>query len=212
MLPSAESQVRPLAGLNPEAQPEVWTKAVEVAGGKVPSREIVAQVVQSYRAEQQSQDKKKTKRTIEVGDCIRIKGIPTTELSAFRNWWGFVKDISDDGYEIELPHRTITGVEASNITLETVGANALNKQQTGTRKKLFERLSEIYRLKTENAQEEEGEELLEYTLSYFVTLKPRERVDKDGKKSTTVKLTTLEEKALGLLETEVNKVQKKEKK
>ncbi|MGB5634445.1 MAG: hypothetical protein WBM44_20345 [Waterburya sp.] len=206
VLPSSESQVRPLGSLKPEEQPEVWLKAVEIAEGNTPSREIVTEVVRTYRAEQkqrkQSQEKKGKKRTIEAGDCIRIKGIPTTKLSAFKNWWGFVTDVSDDGYEIELPHTTITGVKASDITLETIGEKALNKKQAQTRRKLFERLSDIYTLKTEKG---EDEELLEYIFSYFVTLKPREQVNKQGKTTRSVKLTPFEEKVLGLIENEVKK-------
>ena len=206
VLPTNESQVRPLAGLKPEEQPKVWSKAVEVANGNVPSREIVARVVQTYRAEQRAQQGKKgkkgKKRTIDVVDCIRIKGIPTTELSAYKNWWGFVKDIADENYDIELPHTTIPGVKASNIALETAGDTSLNKKQTEARRSLFEKLTEIYRLKTETV---EDEQLLEYLLLYFVTLTPRKQVNKQGKTTWSVTLTSFEKKALELIEREVKK-------
>lgn len=210
ILPSSESQVRSLGSLKPEVQPLVWLKAVEIADGNVPSREIVTEVVRNYREEQKQQQQPKTskgkKRTIEVDDCIRIKGIPSTELSAFKNWWGFVKNITDDGFEVELPHITITGVKVTDLILETVAGQPLNKQQTETRRKIFEKLAEIYTLKNqaiEEDRESQNEELLEFLLSYFVTLKTKERLNKEKKKTKSVKLTPLEEKVLNLIENEV---------
>jgi hypothetical protein len=44
VLPSRESQVRPLASLTPEQQIEVWTKAVEESDGKVPTAKTVKNV------------------------------------------------------------------------------------------------------------------------------------------------------------------------
>ena len=41
ILPNNERQVRPLASLEPEVQREAWQKAVEEAGGKVPSGRVV---------------------------------------------------------------------------------------------------------------------------------------------------------------------------
>lgn len=46
ILPTNEGQVRPLAQLEPQQQVEVWQRAVQKAGGKVPSARIVTDVVQ----------------------------------------------------------------------------------------------------------------------------------------------------------------------
>ncbi|MCC5609896.1 hypothetical protein LC612_24750 [Nostoc sp. CHAB 5834] len=46
ILPTAEGQVRPMTKLEPQEQQEVWLKAVELAGGKVPTGRIVKDVVQ----------------------------------------------------------------------------------------------------------------------------------------------------------------------
>ena len=43
ILPNNERQVRPLVSLEPEVQREAWQKAVEEAGGKVPSGRIVCE-------------------------------------------------------------------------------------------------------------------------------------------------------------------------
>ena len=45
ILPTKESQCRPLAKLPPEKQREVWLTAVEKANGKVPSARIIKEVV-----------------------------------------------------------------------------------------------------------------------------------------------------------------------
>ncbi|MCL6753816.1 hypothetical protein KBT16_23705 [Nostoc sp. CCCryo 231-06] len=46
ILPTSEGQVRPMTKLEPQEQQEVWQRAVEVAGGKVPTGRIVKDVVQ----------------------------------------------------------------------------------------------------------------------------------------------------------------------
>ncbi len=45
ILPTSERQVRPLTSLEPDQQREAWQKAVEKAGGKVPSGRIVKSIV-----------------------------------------------------------------------------------------------------------------------------------------------------------------------
>ena len=84
VLPTSERQVRPLAKLEPEKQVEVWHKAVEIAGGKVPSGKIVKNLVDQIKSTQSSSDnveamgevvdrpvgKKKTKKRSEFQDGI----------------------------------------------------------------------------------------------------------------------------------------------
>ncbi len=49
ILPTSERQVRPLTKLEPDQQREAWAKAVEQAGGKVPSGRIVKSIVDQIR-------------------------------------------------------------------------------------------------------------------------------------------------------------------
>ena len=49
VLPTNEAQCRPLTKLEPEQQREAWAKAVEQAGGKVPSGRIVKSIVDQIR-------------------------------------------------------------------------------------------------------------------------------------------------------------------
>ena len=54
ILPTKERQVRPLSSLTPKEQTEAWIKAVEVAGGKVPSSRQVHDnscTIQTYKGE-----------------------------------------------------------------------------------------------------------------------------------------------------------------
>ena len=51
MLPTKESQCRPLAKLPPKQQREVWRTAVERANGKVPSARIVKEIVNQNSSE-----------------------------------------------------------------------------------------------------------------------------------------------------------------
>lgn len=45
ILPTSERQCRPLRGLEPEQQREIWHKAVEKSNGKVPSGKVVSDLV-----------------------------------------------------------------------------------------------------------------------------------------------------------------------
>ena len=49
LLPTNEAQCRPLTKLEPDQQREAWAKAVEQAGGKVPSGRIVKSIVDQIR-------------------------------------------------------------------------------------------------------------------------------------------------------------------
>jgi hypothetical protein len=49
VLPTTESQVRPLKRLEPAEQPVVWSRAVERAGGKVPTAKIVEEEAERVR-------------------------------------------------------------------------------------------------------------------------------------------------------------------
>ena len=84
VLPTSERQVRPLAKLEPQKQVEVWHKAVEIAGEKVPSGKIVKNLVDQIKRTQNSSntveamgevtdkpsEKKKTKKRSEFQDGI----------------------------------------------------------------------------------------------------------------------------------------------
>ncbi|BBD70712.1 hypothetical protein NIES4072_70790 [Nostoc commune NIES-4072] len=66
ILPTNERQVRPMTKLEPEQQQEVWVKAVEQAGGKVPPARIVKNVVQ------QIMERTQVPNTYQLGEVCQI--------------------------------------------------------------------------------------------------------------------------------------------
>ena len=64
ILPTKESQCRPLAKLPPEKQREVWRDAVEKANGKVPSARIIKEVVKQNSSHLDIEAKPKDKELI----------------------------------------------------------------------------------------------------------------------------------------------------
>ena len=64
ILPTKESQCRPLAKLSPERQREVWCSAVEQAKGKVPSARIVKDLVKRNSSNLEIETKPKDKEVI----------------------------------------------------------------------------------------------------------------------------------------------------
>lgn len=81
--PTKESQCRPLHGLTPELQREVWLEAVKKANGKVPSARIVKSVLEHDRGkmvDRHSSSKKSRNSTIEyehLKDYQVKKKLPT---------------------------------------------------------------------------------------------------------------------------------------
>lgn len=61
ILPTKESQCRPLAKLPPEKQREAWNKAIELAGGKkIPSAKLVKQAIQELNPAKDIGESQKT--------------------------------------------------------------------------------------------------------------------------------------------------------
>lgn len=50
VLPSRESHCRPLAKLSPQEQPAAWDRAVEKAGGKMPSSRIIKEAIKEIKS------------------------------------------------------------------------------------------------------------------------------------------------------------------
>ena len=79
VLPTSESQCRPLAKLAPERQQACWTTAVERAGGKVPSARIIRQVVKEIQGEKlvsESKAKYITEEAEETEEIVMTSNMP----------------------------------------------------------------------------------------------------------------------------------------
>ncbi|MEH2078176.1 MAG: hypothetical protein V7K57_27905 [Nostoc sp.] len=107
ILPTSEGQVRPMTKLKPEEQQEVWQRAVEVAGGKVPTGRIVKDVVQ------QIMERTQVPNTYQLGEVCQILAKDNPELRGKGGCWGIVNHVGEfsctvrtwDGeYTVALQH------------------------------------------------------------------------------------------------------------
>jgi hypothetical protein len=89
VLPTNEGQVRPLTGLPPSEQVEVWTAAVEEAGGKVPPARVVKDIVQRIR------EKTNLPNPYRVGDVCQILVKENPDLRGRGGVWCIVSEVHD---------------------------------------------------------------------------------------------------------------------
>ena len=89
ILPTSERQVRPMTKLEPKEQQEVWLRAVELAGGKVPTGRIVKDVVQRIM------ERTKVPNTYQVGGICQILAKDNPELRGKGGCWAIVSVVND---------------------------------------------------------------------------------------------------------------------
>ncbi len=89
ILPTSEVQVRPLAKLEPQQQPEAWQQAVEQAEGKVPSGRIVKDVVQRIM------ERTKVPNTYQIGEVCQIVVKDNPELRGKGGCWAIVNHVGE---------------------------------------------------------------------------------------------------------------------
>ena len=96
ILPTSEVQVRPLAKLEPQQQPEAWQQAVEQAGGKVPSGRIVKDVVQKIM------ERTKVPNTYQLGEVCQILAKDNPELRGKGGCWAIVSAVNDFSCSVRM--------------------------------------------------------------------------------------------------------------
>jgi hypothetical protein len=89
ILPTSEGQVRPITKLEPQEQWEVWQQAVELAGGKVPTGRIVKDVVQRIM------ERTKVPNTYQIGEVCQILAKDNPELRGKGGCWAIVSAVND---------------------------------------------------------------------------------------------------------------------
>ncbi|MEH1867396.1 MAG: hypothetical protein V7K69_20630 [Nostoc sp.] len=89
ILPTAEGQVRPMTKLEPQEQQEVWLRAVELAGGKVPTGRIVKDVVQRIM------ERTQVPNTYQLGEVCQILVKDNPELRGKAGCWGIVSAVNE---------------------------------------------------------------------------------------------------------------------
>ncbi|MHC5722909.1 MAG: hypothetical protein ACYTXY_01910 [Nostoc sp.] len=102
ILPNNERQVRPLASLEPEVQREAWQKAVEEAGGKVPSGRIVKNVVQRIM------ERTRVPNTYQLGEVCQILAKDNPELRGKGGCWCIISHVGEFSCTVTMWDREYT--------------------------------------------------------------------------------------------------------
>jgi hypothetical protein len=89
ILPTSEGQVRPMTKLEPQQQQEVWQRAVELAGGKVPTGRIVKDVVQRIM------ERTQIPNTYQLGEVCQILAKDNPELRGKGGCWAIVSSVNE---------------------------------------------------------------------------------------------------------------------
>jgi hypothetical protein len=89
VLPTNERQVRPMTKLEPQSHQEVWLRAVELAGGKVPTGRIVKDVVQRIM------ERTKVPNTYQIGEVCQILVKDNPELRGKGGCWAIVSAVNE---------------------------------------------------------------------------------------------------------------------
>jgi hypothetical protein len=96
ILPNNERLVRPLASLEPEVQREAWQKAVDEAGGKVPSGRIVKNVVQRIM------ERTRVPNTYQIGEVCQILAKDNPELRGKGGCWAIVSQVNEFSCSVRM--------------------------------------------------------------------------------------------------------------
>jgi hypothetical protein len=105
ILPTRESQCRPLTPLEPKLQRAVWQQAVAYAGGKVPSTRIVKEVVKELtRATNVSNPHY-------VGEVCLIHARDEPKLRGKNKCWAIVSAVQEDSCHLKLWNGTVEFIE-----------------------------------------------------------------------------------------------------
>ncbi len=91
VLPVSESQCRPLLGLPPQQQVEVWQAAVEKAEGRVPSASKVNEVLEELKRKLRGRSNLPFPYSEGIIVEVVARGVP--ELKPVKGYWGYVKEI-----------------------------------------------------------------------------------------------------------------------
>ncbi len=132
ILPTSERQVRPLTKLEPDQQREAWAKAVEQAGGKVPSGRIVKSIVDKIR------ERKPVPNPWRVNEVAMIMVKDNPDLRGKGGFWCVITEVHDFSCTVRLWDGTYQ-VKPENLKELPYS----NEQQEEVRK-LCDRLSKLY--------------------------------------------------------------------
>ncbi len=95
-LPTAEGQVRPMTKLQPQEQQEVWLRAVELSGGKIPTGRIVKDVVQRIM------ERTQVPNTYQIGEVCQIIVKDSPELRGKGGCWAIVSAVNNFSCSVRM--------------------------------------------------------------------------------------------------------------
>ncbi|WP_223278514.1 hypothetical protein [Nostoc sp. 'Peltigera membranacea cyanobiont' 232] len=96
ILPTSERQVRSMTKLEPQEQQEVWLRAVELAGGKVPTGRIVKDVVQRII------ERTQVPNTYQIGEVCQIIVKDNPELRGKGGCWAIISAVNEFSCTVEI--------------------------------------------------------------------------------------------------------------
>ena len=137
ILPTSETQLRPLKNLSPDDQRKVWQRAVEKANGKTPSGAIVRETKEELLP---LDEDGKASSSIGKGDICVIQS-PTNEiLSDRKGYWAIVDEVAEDGtLTLSLFDRTFV----DRVSRSDLSRLRFSDKEKRDRRKLFGRLQFI---------------------------------------------------------------------
>ena len=101
IMPTKETQVRPLAKLDPDEQRQIWKQAVEAAGGKVPTERIVKDAVLRHKGiVERLKQKHPSPPGFAQGDVVEIKALKRSLLHPFNGMWGTIEHVGSFSYTV----------------------------------------------------------------------------------------------------------------
>ena len=109
ILPTKLEQVRPLTGLEPDEQREVWQQAVEQADGKVPAGRTVKSIVERLKAKQLT----KAADFCVEGDVFTLTRLVEQERK-YNGCWAIAIGVNDFTVKVEV-HDALLTVKPDNL-------------------------------------------------------------------------------------------------
>ena len=134
ILPTTERQVRPLVSFEPEEQRFYWQKAVEAAGGKLPSGRIVKDVVEQIR------ERPKAPNPYRLGEVCILIPKDNPELRGKSGCWGIITKVGEHSCTIE------TWDGEYIVSTEYLSSLELSGNDCKFMRKLCSRLQQLHQL------------------------------------------------------------------
>ena len=130
ILPTAESQCRPLARLEPDSQRQAWNKAVEAAGGNVPSGRIVKGIVERLK------ERHNTPPLIPYseGDVVEIRAGVNSTLRKYDGCWGIITHVGTWNCTVHISVRDV------NVQCKVDEMDKVDKRYTAEIRAVSERI------------------------------------------------------------------------